>query len=133
MFVFGVILVPIQSKCGKIRTRITPNTNTSHIVLFNVFLLGALTDEGALKGYHWSESYIPQWWEFEPYQLNLIWRRSKKYINHVTNLSSYDDSSSFSLDLKIAIFATLENTAKNYVLAYFFKFFGVLLSLWGLF
>ena len=30
MTIFGVILVCIQSKCGKIGTRITPNTDTSH-------------------------------------------------------------------------------------------------------
>ena len=28
VFVFGIILVCIQSECGKIRTKITPNTNT---------------------------------------------------------------------------------------------------------
>ena len=32
MSVFGVILVSIQSKCGKIQTRITPNTDTFHAV-----------------------------------------------------------------------------------------------------
>ena len=30
MSIFGVILVCIQSKCGKIGTGITPNTDTSH-------------------------------------------------------------------------------------------------------
>ena len=30
--VFGVILVRIQSKCGKLGTRITPNTDTFHAV-----------------------------------------------------------------------------------------------------
>ena len=30
--VFGVILVCIQSECGKIRTRITPNTDTFYAV-----------------------------------------------------------------------------------------------------
>ena len=30
--VFGVILVRIQSECGKIRTTITPNTDTFHAV-----------------------------------------------------------------------------------------------------
>ena len=30
--VFGVILVRIQSECRKIRTRITPNTDTFHAV-----------------------------------------------------------------------------------------------------
>ena len=33
MFVFGVILIRIQSECGKIRTRITPNTDTFCVVL----------------------------------------------------------------------------------------------------
>ena len=32
MSIFGVILVHIQSKCGKIWTRITPNTDTFHAV-----------------------------------------------------------------------------------------------------
>ena len=32
MSIFGVILVRIQSKCGKIWTRITPNTDTFHAV-----------------------------------------------------------------------------------------------------
>ena len=32
--VFGVILVCIQSKCGKIQTRKTPNTGTFHAVSF---------------------------------------------------------------------------------------------------
>ena len=32
VFVFGVILVHIQFKCGKIRTRITPNTDTFQLV-----------------------------------------------------------------------------------------------------
>ena len=32
--VFGVFLVRIQPKCGKIRTRKTPNTNTIHAVDF---------------------------------------------------------------------------------------------------
>ena len=31
--VFGVILVRIQSECGKIQTGITPNTDTFHAVL----------------------------------------------------------------------------------------------------
>ena len=31
---FGVFLVHIQSKCGKIRTRKTPNTDTFHAVFF---------------------------------------------------------------------------------------------------
>ena len=35
--------------------------------------------------------------------------------------------------LKIEIFVASENTNKNYILAYFLYFFGVLLSLWGLF
>ena len=30
--VFGVILVRIQSECGKIRTRITPNTDTVYVL-----------------------------------------------------------------------------------------------------
>ena len=30
--VFGVILVRIQSECGKIRTRITPNTDTFYVL-----------------------------------------------------------------------------------------------------
>ena len=33
MSIFGVILVRIQSKCGKIRTRVTPNTETFHAVI----------------------------------------------------------------------------------------------------
>ena len=36
MPVFGVILVRIQSKCGKMRTRITPNTDTCHAVSCNI-------------------------------------------------------------------------------------------------
>ena len=32
--VFGVILICIQSECGKIRIRTTPNTETFHAVLF---------------------------------------------------------------------------------------------------
>ena len=34
LFLFGVILVRIQSECGKMRTRITPNTDTFHAVFF---------------------------------------------------------------------------------------------------
>ena len=33
VFVLGVFLVRIQSECGKIRTRKTPNTDTFHTVL----------------------------------------------------------------------------------------------------
>ena len=33
--VFGVILVRIQSECGKTRTRITPNTDAFHPVYLN--------------------------------------------------------------------------------------------------
>ena len=33
MCVFGVFLVRIQSKCGKIRSRKTPNTDTIHAVI----------------------------------------------------------------------------------------------------
>ena len=35
--VFGVILVRIQSKCGKIRTRITPNMDTLWHFVFTLF------------------------------------------------------------------------------------------------
>ena len=35
MSVFRVVLVRIQSECGKIRTRITPNTDTFHAVCFS--------------------------------------------------------------------------------------------------
>ena len=34
MSIFGVILVRIQSECGKIRTRITSNTDTFHVVIY---------------------------------------------------------------------------------------------------
>ena len=37
MSVFGVILVRIQSECRKIRTRITPNTNTFYAVFPHAF------------------------------------------------------------------------------------------------
>ena len=38
MPVFGVFLVRIQSECGKIRTRKTPNTDTFHaLLLVNIF------------------------------------------------------------------------------------------------
>ena len=36
VFVFGVFLVRIQSKCGKIQTRKTPNTDTFHEFESNV-------------------------------------------------------------------------------------------------
>ena len=36
MSIFGVILAHIQSKCGKIRTRIIPNTDTFHAVIVNI-------------------------------------------------------------------------------------------------
>ena len=40
---FGVILVRIQSECGKIGTRITPNTDTFHAVsAFEFMLLSTL-------------------------------------------------------------------------------------------
>ena len=32
VYVFGVLLVRIQSECGKIRTKKTPNTDTFHAV-----------------------------------------------------------------------------------------------------
>ena len=34
--IFAVILARIQSECGKIRTRITPNTDTFHAVIINI-------------------------------------------------------------------------------------------------
>ena len=41
MSILGVVLVCMQSKCGKIRTRITPNTDTLHLVIhFSILLLG---------------------------------------------------------------------------------------------
>ena len=39
MYVFGVILVRIQSECGEIRIRMTPNTDTFRIVEFTLFNL----------------------------------------------------------------------------------------------
>ena len=33
MSLFGVVLVRIQSECGKMWTRITPNTDTFHVVI----------------------------------------------------------------------------------------------------
>ena len=39
MSVFGVILVRIQSECVKIRTRITPNTDTFHAVIVKTKIL----------------------------------------------------------------------------------------------
>ena len=38
VFVFGVILIRIQSEFGKIRTKITPNTDMFYVVLFWTFL-----------------------------------------------------------------------------------------------
>ena len=40
MSLFGVILVRVQSKFGKIRTRVTPNTNTFHAVQWACNCLG---------------------------------------------------------------------------------------------
>ena len=37
MSVFGVVLVRIQSECGKIRARIAPNTDTFHAVARGAF------------------------------------------------------------------------------------------------
>ena len=37
--IFGVILVPIQSESEKMRTRITPNTDTFHAVLNSLTFL----------------------------------------------------------------------------------------------
>ena len=39
MSVFGIFLVRIQSKCGKIQTRKTPNTDTSRSVWFQLLQL----------------------------------------------------------------------------------------------
>ena len=43
MSVFRVIPVRIQTECGKIRTRITPNMDTFHAVIFSIWYLWNLT------------------------------------------------------------------------------------------
>ena len=48
MSVFGVILFHIQSKCGKIQARITPNTDTFHAVSTGQYQRRELTEMDSL-------------------------------------------------------------------------------------
>ena len=49
--VFGVILVRIQSECGKIWTRINPNTETFHVMLCTFNLRPVIQSCDASCGY----------------------------------------------------------------------------------
>ena len=57
MSIFGVILVRIQSDCGKIRTRITPNTDTFYAVPTLVFFFH-LQQTRYIKGVYYDHQNV---------------------------------------------------------------------------
>ena len=80
-----------------------------------------------------SVTHTPQWWNFA--WLYHTWRRSKKYINHVTHPLDSADISNFSPAISIFCYISMvisRNTDIDCILIHNSQFFSLFLSLWGL-